>query len=92
VAAEIPVQRQGTETRVWYLPRCDVSRARERQIEARRVQDRNTTRQSAVPNHKLVALQIQEDPGGGATVAFTNYVYLAQEGSDIHKNAQFEGY
>jgi hypothetical protein len=44
------------------------------------------------PDKQIVALLVQVDPGGGATVGFTNYVYLAQAGQAAGKTAQFAGY
>lgn len=47
---------------------------------------------SPSPDGKLVAYVVHVDPGGGATVAFINYVYLSEAGHDRNKTANFEGY
>jgi hypothetical protein len=44
------------------------------------------------PDGKVVASLVQVDPGGGATVAFSDYVYLNEAGRDRRKTANFEGY
>jgi len=44
------------------------------------------------PDGKLVALLLQVDPGGGATVGFTNYVYLNPAAQDSRRHPLFEGY
>ncbi len=44
------------------------------------------------PDKKVVALLLQVDPGGGATVAFTTYVYLNKGCEDVLRHANFEGY
>jgi len=47
---------------------------------------------STSPDGSLVSYLVQVDPGGGATVAFSNYVYLSEAGHDRSKTANFEGY
>jgi hypothetical protein len=47
---------------------------------------------SPSPDERVVVHVVQVDPGGGATVAFINYVYLSEAGRDRSKTANFEGY
>jgi hypothetical protein len=48
--------------------------------------------QSPSPDGSVVAYVVHVDPGGGATVAFINYVYLSEAGHHRSKTANFEGY
>jgi hypothetical protein len=47
---------------------------------------------SPSPDGRAVAYVVQVDHRGGATVAFSYYVYLAEAGHDRSKTANFEGY
>ena len=49
-------------------------------------------RACALCHGKVSASLVQIDPGGGATVAFSNYVYLNEVGRDRSNSANFEGY
>jgi hypothetical protein len=44
------------------------------------------------PDAKVSASLVQIDPGGGATVASSNYVYLNEVGHGRSNTANFEGY
>jgi hypothetical protein len=44
------------------------------------------------PDGTVVASVVQVDPGGGATVAFSTYVYLSEAGHGRSRKANFHGY
>jgi hypothetical protein len=44
------------------------------------------------PNKGTIAVLLQVDPGGGATVGFTTEVYLAEAAKPNQRDLQFKGY